>query len=214
MKRLVSVILAILILCCTLIPVSVAGGKVTYKGRADQFIFEPGSKYSPTDLFAEFKDVMPGDIITEKLTVRNEASNDVKVMIYVRSVGSNDDSADFLSQLSLTVKTSEKNKMAYMFDPAKDGKPISTDWVYLGTLYSGGEVNIDVTLNVPIEMENTFADKIGYFDWEFKIDEFPVEEDDPDVPQTGDKNNYVFPVLLIIISIVVILIIFGRKRKV
>ena len=93
---------------------------VTYSGDAGEFVFAPGSDYSPTDLFPNFKDVMPGDSISQQITVKNNASKKVKVEIYMRALGAHEDgiSPDFLSQMHLRVEKAEDNAMAYMFDAA------------------------------------------------------------------------------------------------
>lgn len=185
MKKVASLFLVLTILLGLALPVS--AGSVTYTDNAGEFIFAPGSEYSPTDLFANFKGVMPGDHLTQKITVRNQADGEVKVKIYIRSLGAHEGSEDFLSKLRLTARVSEDNTMGYMFDAAADQTAQLSDWVCLGTLYSGGEVNLEVALDVPIEMDNEYQDAIGYLDWEFRIEEYPVDPDDPRPPQTGDK---------------------------
>ena len=211
MKRSISAFIVLLLLL--VFPVSAADGKVTYDGDARQFIFEDGSEYSPTDLFPNFKGVMPGDTLTQKITVRNDVSNDVKVKIYLRSLGAKEGSEAFLSQLGLTVKAADENEMAYMFDAAADETAQLTERVCLGTLYSGGEVDLDVTLSVPVELDNAFQDQIGHLDWEFSVEEFPVESDDPRPPQTGESTPYGVWIALFIISAIVIVIVLVRKKK-
>lgn len=213
MKKIITLLITFALLLSSTMTVFAADGKVTYSGNAGNFVFEPGAEHSLTDLFPNFKGVMPGDTLTQKITVKNNADNKVKVKIYMRSLGAHEDSVEFLSRLGLKVDKSEENEMAYMFDAATDEKAQLTDWVCLGTLYSGGEVNLDVTLDVPVELDNKFQNKIGYLDWEFMIEEFPVEPDDPQAPQTGDNSNIGLWIAIMLCSLfMIIILLFWRKK--
>lgn len=211
MKRILACVLACFLLVTT---ASAAEGNVIYDGMTQDIIFQPGSEHSLTDLFPDFKDVMPGDTLTQQITVRNDQGNHVKVEIYIRSLGAHEESEAFLSQLKLKVAKSEENEMAYMFDAYADESAQLTDWVCLGMLYSGGEVNLDVTLEVPVTLDNMFREQIGYLDWEFMVIEYPVEEDDPEPPEkTGDETDLVMPVVLMVLSAAVIILLIMRKKK-
>lgn len=214
MKKILTLFFAF-VLCLTAVrPVSAADGKVTYSGNAGSFVFAPGSDHSLTDLFPEFKDVMPGDTLTQKITVKNDADEKVKVKVYIRVLGAHADSVEFLSKLNLKVQKSADNEMAYMFDAAADQTAQLTDWVCLGTLYSGGEVNLNVTLSVPVELDNQFQDKIGYLDWEFRIEEFPVEGTDPTPPPpTGDISIGLVAGIAAASAIMLILLLWLRKKN-
>jgi hypothetical protein len=205
----------VLLLSCA-VPAFAADGNVTYSGDSGKFIFTPGSEYSPTDLFPNFKDVMPGDSLTQQITVKNKASNKVKVKIYMRSHGAHADSAEFLSQLHLRVEKSANNTMAYMFDAYANETAQLMDWVLLGTLYSGGEVNLNVILDVPVELDNKFQQQIGYLDWEFKIEEEQIEPDDPKPPKTGDDFQAWVWIGLMAVSLcgmIVLIPVLKRKGK-
>lgn len=214
MKRcIVFLCVCVLLLSCVM-PVMAVDGNVTYNGDAGKVIFAPGSEYSPTDLFPNFKDVMPGDSLTQQITVKNDASNKVKVKIYIRSLGAHEDSEDFLSQLHLRVEKSEDNTMAYMFDAAASETAQLTDWVCLGTLYSGGKVNLNVILDVPVELGNDYQQQIGYLDWEFMIEEYEIEPGDPEPPKTGDDSQiFLWAGLMVTSLIMLILLLFFPKRK-
>ena len=213
MKKIIALLFVFLISATFALSAQAVGGNVTYDDGARECIFSPGSEYSLTDLFPNFKDVMPGDTLTQQITVKNEASKDVKIKIYIRSLGAHKDSVEFLSQLGLKVAKSQNNKMAYMFDAAADETAQLTDWVCLGTLYSGGEINLDVELSVPVTLDNMFKEKIGYLDWEFMIEEFPIEESDPKPPATGDDSNVVLWLTVFGISAVVTILLFKKKKE-
>lgn len=207
MKKRLFALIMVLALCLSLAPVALADSSVTYKGQAEKFVFAPGSDYSPTDLFENFKGVMPGDTLTQKIDVRNAADNNVKVKIYMRALGAQPDSEEFLSQMTLNVKD---EKGSELFDAPADQTAQLSDWVCLGTFYSGAAVTLDVTLNVPITMGDDFQEAVGYLDWEFMVEEFPIEDDDP---VTGDDTPIGLYIAVCAVSAVVIVLLLVTRRK-
>lgn len=214
-KRILTLFTAAVLVFSSSLTAFAANGNVTYSGGAGKFVFSPGSDCSPTDLFPNFKEVMPGDSITQNITVRNDKSKNVKVKIYLRSLGAKEGSKEFLSRLNLSVKKSDNNNMAYMFDAAADETAGLTNWVYLGTLYSGGEVNLNVILDVPVTLDNEFKNSVGYIDWEFKAEELPVEPSDPKPPKTGDSFNPFlwFSLLGASLAMLILMILFYKRKK-
>lgn len=214
MKRILKLSLSLALALCMLLPLATsvsADGKVTYSGNSGDFIFAPGSDESPTDLFDGFKGVMPGDKRTQKVTIKNDADNQVKVMIYMRALGAQEGSEDFLSQMNLTVAVTDGVRMFKAPANEKDGLE---EWYCLGTFYSGGEVDLDVVLDVPITMGNEFQNAVGLLDWEFKVEEYPIDPDDPKPPFTGDDNQVYLYIGLGVFSIVLLffIILFKRRR--
>ena len=210
MKKLFTVITSLVMLLSVTIT-AFAAGTVAYEGTAQKFVFEPGSNHSPTDLFSDFKNVMPGDSLTQQIFIRNDRSNNVKIKLYMRSLGAQQDTDAFLSQMNLTVK---QDGNSIMFAAPANETAHLTDWVYLGTIYSGGEITLVVTLDVPITMGNEVQEQIGYVDWQFKVEELPVEPSDPVPPQTGDDFSLFLYVVLMAISLAgLIFLLIVNKRK-
>ena len=200
----------VLALCLSIAPAAFADASVSYKGSADKFVFTPGSEYSPTDLFENFKDVMPGDTLTQQIEVKNDVKNDVKIKLYMRALGADANSEGFLNQMDLTAKAADGSEL--FAAPAGETAQL-TDWVCLGTFYSGAKTTLDVTLNVPIEMGNDYANQIGTLDWEFAVEELPVEPTDPVGPKTGDDTPVALYAAICAVCAGAVVFLFATRKK-
>lgn len=207
-KRIAAIVLCLILIFVCSATASAANLTVTYDGNAKKFVFVPQS----TDLFWNFKGVMPGDTLTQDITVKNDTSNGVKVKIYLRAESTEEQYKEFLSQMTLTVMQ-EGNSVLFSA-PANEQDGITNN-VYLGTFYSGAQVNLKVTLNVPISMENKYQNGIGVINWVFTVEELPIESTDPS-PKTGDTSNVIMYGSIAIASAagLLLLLLFKRKNKV
>ena len=205
-KTVLSLVLALLLLASLAVPAFAADSSVTYDGNAGDFIFAPGSEKSPTDLFANFKNVMPGDKLTQKIVVKNDPAKKVNAKIYLRALGAEEGSEDFLSHLKLTVKQVGGSNL---FEAAADQTAGLTNWKCLGTFQPGAEVTLEVTLEVPADLGNEFQNVTGLLDWQFKVEEF-------DVPKTGNETviwPYIAVLAVCAVLLAVLLIVKKRRQQ-
>lgn len=217
MRKIFALLLMLSLILCLIIPVSATDvdkdGDIIYTDGVDKFIFITDSEYSDTDQFHNFKTVMPGDVVEQRILLRNDITNDRKIKVYMRALGAHEGSEDFLRQLKLTIV---KDTDTVLFKATAEKAAQLTDWVYLGTLYSGGECELLVTLEVPVTMGNEYANTAGYLDWEFGVSEYPVEESDPKPPQTGDDGKVWLwggMAAVSFVAIVILLPVWKRKEE-
>ena len=157
--------------------VSAADTGVVFEGGAENFVFVPGSaSWADVDLFAGLKNAMPGDVMTNEIEVRNDATEYDTVKIYLRAEPHDDttnppavatESAttmnDFLAQLTMRVYNS--GKLIYESSPDRSGA--LAEGVLLGEFAQGESTTLIVELEVPITLSSAYAHRSGEVDWIF-----------------------------------------------
>lgn len=182
---------------------------ITYDGDAKKFVFLQQDK----DLFQNFKNIMPGDTLTQKITINNDKRNNVKVKIFLRAESVEENYEPFLNQLTLGVSQGDSD---LFLAPANEQGSLSEN-ILLGTFYSGGKTDLNVTLEVPITLNNDWQESMGVINWVFSVQELPIESDDPKPPQpqTGDSINlYLYGTLMMLSSICLITLVIQKKKRV
>lgn len=202
--RLFSLLVTVLVVAAFAATAFAAESTIIYRSRADGYEFAPGSVYTETDLFENFKNVMPGDVRSEVVTITNENTYSDYIQVYMRALLHDEEGNpispkvleeiqkddrkgtlseleymhDFLKQLTLTVWKGEKKdeNIIYQGSPDSLESGFESKAAHLGYLYRGRSMTLNVELAVSVEMGNEYADRIGEVDWVFVIEEY----DDPD----------------------------------
>ena len=172
LKKIFGIMFCTLIIACSLFT-NACASNITYDDVSEKLIFDTTSKSNPKDLFENFKNLMPGDKITQEVVIKNKGTNRVDIELYLRSLGAEDEaSKKLLSELKLTVK---QNGNSTLFEAPASETSTLTDWVFLGTIRKGAEIKLNLTLEVPITVGNEFQDAAGTVKWQFKSEELAID---------------------------------------
>lgn len=225
MKTIASLVMMLVLLLGIGAPAYALDGNVTYQGGAEKFVFLPGSSYTDTDLFDGFKNVMPGDTLTQTVEVRNRFLGTGSVRIYLRAVAHDEQEnplssavaasgetvatmSDFLSQLYMEVW--QGDKCIYTGSPDElDGLKNN---VLLGTIPRFKSTTLTVKLQVPAELGNEYANRVGEVDWVFTAEELDPQGN----PKTGDTSNLTLWIVVMVVclaAVAVVAFLILKKKK-
>ena len=167
-RILISLVLMLALAASITTAVFADDSEVSYSGSTKTFTFDTGE-----NLFRNFDDVMPGDTVSQKLAITvTPPANASQTRIYLRAeeVKSNlpegetaVSMADFLSQLSMTVKQGDK----ILYEGSPDQVEGLRNNVLLGTFTDTGKqtATLTIELNVPKTLGNEYAERTGLVRW-------------------------------------------------
>ena len=166
MNKLIAIILSLVVcLCC--FPTAYAADSSVEYNNAGEFVFNPTSK----DLFQDFKDVMPGDRVEQKIVIKN-TKTEVPVTIYLKAE-IDEEYKDFLNQMDLDIyysKTLDGERFLLQSGRASETGKLTVN-TKLGTFNPSESGYIFVVLYVYPEMNNEYKNTAGKIKWIFTVEE-------------------------------------------
>ena len=211
---LLSLTTCVALLFTTALTTFAADSTITFHGEDEGFSFQPGSEYTQTDLFDGFKNIMPGDKVTETITVSNKAADCDYINLYMRAQahdedgnpltyseafeaadgkdqagvdGQRDETAATMADFLAQLSMKIYNGKELIFEaPASELEGLSKN-VPLGTFRHGESTTLTVELAVPIELGNEYAARVGEVDWVFTVE--ALDDPEPVEPEATALPN-------------------------
>lgn len=203
MKRISALLLVLMLVLGLASTAFAAEPTVTFRSLEEGFEFQSGSRYTASDLFDGFKNVMPGDRLSETIRIKNEAADCDYIKLYLRTEvhdengnpltyseafenadGKDQENVDgrrdetvatmqeFLSKLTMRIYNG--TELVQEFSPDQAGA--LADYVFLGALRSGESCALKVELDVPVGLDNRYANRVGEVDWVFLAEGIEYEK--------------------------------------
>ncbi len=189
LKKILSLALTLLTVAslCT----GVLANEVSKVVAEKTITFETVNKtYTASDLFDNFKNVMPGDTLTQTITFENKTNADSDLTLTLTGVPHGENNAihdavantwkdkedvltemdEFLSQMTLTIYKGEDTNGTPLVDELPANEIL--DKITLAGIGKGESVILTVVLHVSIEMGNEFQNRAGEIDWNFAAEGF------------------------------------------
>ena len=152
--------------------------KITFTGKESSFTYTPEN----TDMFNNFKNIMPGDITEQKIIIDNK-SDKKAVKVYLQAESINKEDEMFLSNFALAVY----NNGNLISDDNVTKQGSLNKKVLLGTIAPDAKVELTAKLQCNIAMDNEYASDRGEIKWVITAEE--AEPTPTDIPQTGDSTR-------------------------
>ena len=181
--------------------------KIEYENNADSYM------NVPDNFFEKLGNILPGDIITDKVTIKNANSDEIEYFVSTsKPMGISDKAIKLIDNLELTIMVG--NEVIYQ------GALGKVDNCSLGKYKPNTYNNVQFIVTVPKDLGNEFSAINAGVNWKFSANipekqNIPPKEEVPTSPQTGDVKIIIASAIFIIsiISLIILCVVERKIRK-
>ena len=192
---------------------------VVFGGRQQGFTFDPKSG----DLFANFKNLLPGCARTQKIMIRNASDGETEFFLRAEPASQEQMSSQqrkLVEQMlsEYAVITVKQGKNVLYHGPADGnlsgkGQNMSRD-ISLGKIEKNGKNSLTVTISLSHEMDNELQALTGKVKWIFSAEgQESTGTVSASVPKTGDTTDFSAAVASFVFSILLFCFACMTKRR-
>jgi len=190
-KNILKTLVVTTVLALSMTTIHAADTNVSFDGDAEDFIFLDGSQ----DLFDNFKNIMPGEVRTQNIVLKNDDHRELRFYL----------SADVLDSLDTDTSGLSSGRMS--------------EDTLLASLQKGETTTVTMTLEVNGDsMDNTYQNREGLIKFNFSVEELDDQSTIVEVVRnvyesikTGDAT--VIAPLLGLVAVSGFAVIFLLKKK-
>lgn len=136
----------------------------------------------PDDFFANFFAAMPGDILTDTITVSNTTGREAEIFFRTAIESQNEEQLELLEQLKLNISMKQETLYEGDLKAASLANGIS-----LGTFSPGQTETLSFSITVPDSLKNAYALRDAAVKWIFTVKE---EADSSKGEENLSENSY------------------------
>lgn len=196
LRRILSICLAVVLVVGMAVPASAAttGPAVMYNGSTREIEFQnawPFGENTQPDLFPNMKNLMPGDSVTQEITVGARKMGIDSARIWLRAENPNEDYIKLVETYGQWVTLRVTNGTEEITGDLANG-------VLLGTFFGNRKTNVTVELAIDILADNNLQALVAEIDWVFTVEVIPgtiglpsVSGEDNMPWLTDDHINYI-----------------------
>ena len=215
-KNILKTLVVTTVLALSMTTIHAADTNVSFDGDAEDFIFLDGSQ----DLFDNFKNIMPGEVRTQNIVLKNDDHRELRFYLSADVLDSLDTDTSGLSVYNITITNEgEEFYNGTLDDLAALSSGRMSEDTLLASLQKGETTTVTMTLEVNGDsMDNTYQNREGLIKFNFSVEELDDQSTIVEVVRnvyesikTGDAT--VIAPLLGLVAVSGFAVIFLLKKK-
>lgn len=186
MQKISKILIVLVVILAFFINSKALAHTVEYRGEAE------GIVAVPEDFFADFGNLLPGDVKEDKVIIRNTTRDNIN--IYFKTDISKDtniskESEDILKLINLQISLKDSKGERIIYQGNLEAKTLSSQYILLGSYEKNFDGEFKFKIEVPKELKNSYSLAENEVKWIFYVEKLEDNKTNDDGKENNNNNN-------------------------